>query len=242
IAGQPARLSAQGRAKLGAPAEGLDLDVSVRRLDAGGLFTARLLFVPNGERLEVKTTLAEPAGGLLSKGLNLPGTPPIDLDLDGRGTLDAWNARLDFSAGEGIGAKGSAKISRIGSDRRLTLDLASRIEGLLPGPAAVVFSGTTKLDGALRFSDSGALGIDWLELVSRTARLDARGSLDATRVADFTLQARAVPTEGGVTKAAEAELRTLVFDGSLKGPLARPRIAGSLKAAGLRTTDSALER
>ncbi|WP_246691628.1 translocation/assembly module TamB domain-containing protein [Methylobacterium sp. WL12] len=241
IAGQPARLSAKGRAKLGAPSEGLDLDAAVQRQDAGGRFGLKLLFVPQGERLEVKATLNEPAGGLLSKGLNMPGAPPVDLDLDGRGTLDAWNARLDFSAGETIGAQGGARITRVGSERRLALDLAARIEGLLPGPAAAVFSGTTKLDGALGFSDGGALRIDRLELASRTARLDARGTLDAARNADFTLQARAVPTEGGVTRAAESELKTLVFDGSLKGPLARPRVAGSLKAAGLRTRDSALD-
>lgn len=242
IAGQPARLSAKGLAKLGAPSEGLDLDAAVQRLDAAGRFGLRLLFVPKGERLEVKATLNEPAGGLLSKGLNMPGAPPIELDLDGRGTLDAWNARLDFSAGETIGAQGTARITRVGAERRLALDLAARIEGLLPGPAAAVFSGTTKLDGALGFSDGGALRIDRLELTSRTARLDARGTLDAARNADFTVQARAVPTEGGVTRTADSELKTLVFDGSLKGPLARPRVAGSLKAAGLRTRDSALER
>ncbi|KAB1074340.1 translocation/assembly module TamB domain-containing protein [Methylobacterium planeticum] len=242
VAGQPARLEAEGKVKLGAPAEGLDLDLGIRRLDAAGQFAARLLFVPKGERLEVKATLTEPAGGLLSKGLNVPGTPPINLDLDGRGTLDAWNARLDFDAGESIGAKGGAKISRVGAERRLSLDLASRIEGLLPGPAAAVFSGTTQLGGSLRFSDSGSLGIDRLELTSRTARLDARGSLSADRVADFTVSARAVPTEGGVTKAAETELQSLVFDGSLKGPLVRPQVRGALKAAGLRTRDSRLDR
>ncbi|MCJ2112459.1 translocation/assembly module TamB domain-containing protein [Methylobacterium sp. E-025] len=241
LAGQPARLSAKGRAKLGAPSEGLDLDAAVQRQDAGGRFGLKLLFVPQGERLELKATLNEPAGGLLSRGLNMPGAPPVDLDLDGRGTLDAWNARLDFSAGETIGAQGGARISRVGAERRLALDLAARIEGLLPGPAAAVFSGTTKLDGALGFSDGGALRIDRLELTSRTARLDARGTLDAARNADFTLQARAVPTEGGVTRAADSELKTLVFDGSLKGPLARPHVAGSLKAAGLRTRDSALD-
>ena len=242
LAGQPARLSASGRAKLGAPSEGLDLDLSVRRLDAEGRFGARLLFVPKGETLELKTTLVEPAGGLLSKAANLPGTPPINLDLDGRGTLDAWNARLDHDAGPDLGAKGSARISRIGSERRLALDLASRIEALLPGPAAAIFSGTTKLEGGVRFADSGAFGIDRLELTSRTARLEARGTLGADRVADFLVSARAVPTEGGVTKAADAELDGLAFDGSLKGPLARPAINGVLKAAGLRAGGSALER
>jgi translocation and assembly module TamB len=45
-----------------------------------------------------------------------------------------------------------------------------------------------------------------------------------------------------LTKAAEAELETLVFDGSLKGPLASPRVRGNLKAAGLRTKESSLAR
>ena len=234
FAGQPARLTADGKVKLGAPVEGLDLDVNVRRLDAAGLFAAHLRFVPKGEQLEMKASLVEPAGGLLSKGANLPGTPPINLNLDGRGTLDDWNADLDFNAGESIDAKGSARMSRVGAERRLSVDLVSRLEGLLPGPAAAVFSGRTKLDGGLHFSDSGAFGIDHLELASQTARLDARGTLTADRVADFTVSARAVPTEG-------AELDSLVFDASLKGPLARPRVNGSLKAAGLRAQGSALD-
>jgi translocation and assembly module TamB len=234
FAGQPARLTADGKVKLGAPVEGLDLDVNVRRLDAAGLFAAHLRFVPKGEQLEMKASLVEPAGGLLSKGANLPGTPPINLNLDGRGTLDDWNADLDFNAGESIDAKGSARMSRVGAERRLSVDLVSRLEGLLPGPAAAVFSGRTKLDGGLHFSDSGAFGIDHLELASQTARLDARGTLTADRVADFIVSARAVPTEG-------AGLDSLVFDASLKGPLARPRVNGSLKAAGLRAQGSALD-
>lgn len=242
VAGQPARLTADGKAKLGNPSEGLDVSADFRRLDAAGRFVARLLFVPNGERLELKASLVEPQGGLLSKAANLPGTPPINFDLDGRGTLDSWNARLDFDAGPEIGARGAARLSRIGSDRRLSLDLTSRIEGLVPGPAAAVFSGETKLDGGMAFADAGGFRIDRLDLASRTARIGIGGSLTADRVADFAIQARALPTEGGVTKAAEAELETLVFDGSLKGPLTAPRVKGRLKAAGLRSRDSALDR
>ena len=242
VAGQPARLSAEGRAKLGAASEGLDLQARAQRLDAPGRFLLSLLFVPNGERLELKANLVEPAGGLLSKAANLPGTPPIDFELDGTGTLDAWGAKLDFTAGPDIGAKGGAKISRIGAERRLALDLAARIEGLMPGPAAAIFAGTTKLDGGLSFADSGAFRIDRLELTSRTARLAAGGSLTRDRVADLTLQARALPTEGDVTRAGEAEIGKLVFDGSLKGPLAAPTVRGHLDAAALRSRDSSLDR
>ncbi|QGY04191.1 translocation/assembly module TamB [Methylobacterium mesophilicum SR1.6/6] len=242
VAGQPARLSAEGRAKLGAASEGLDLQARAQRLDAAGRFLLSLVYVPTGDRLELKASLIEPEGGLLSKAANLPGTPPINFDLDGAGPLDAWNAKLDFTAGSDIGARGGAKISRIGAERRLALDLAARIEGLAPGPAASIFAGTTKLDGGLAFADSGAFRIDRLELTSRTARLTAGGSLTKDRVADLTLQARALPTEGAITRAGEAEIGSLVLDGSLKGPLTAPEIHGSLDAAGLRGHDSALER
>ncbi|MBX9930106.1 MAG: translocation/assembly module TamB domain-containing protein [Methylobacterium sp.] len=242
LAGQPARLSATGRAKLGPPAEGLDLDIVVNRLDAAWQFAARLLFVPKGERLDLKTTLTEPAGGLLSKTSGLPGAPPIALDLDGRGTLDAWNARLDLDADPSLNAKGSARIVRVGSERRLGLDLATRIDGLLPGPAAAIFAGETRLDGAIRFADGGALAIDRLDLASRTARLAVDGTLSANRVADISVSARALPTEGGITKAADAELDNLNFEGSVKGPLAGPTVKGVLKAAGLRAQGSALRR
>ncbi len=242
VAGQPARLSAEGRARLGAASEGLDLTARAQRLDAAGRFLLSLLYVPDGDRLELKANLVEPAGGLLSKAANIPGTPPIDFNLDGTGTLDAWSAKLDFAAGPEIGAKGGAKISRIGAERRLALDLAARIEGLMPGPAAAVFAGTTQLAGGLAFADSGGFRIDRLDLTSRTAKLTAGGSLTADRVADLTLQARALPTEGGTTRAGEAEIAKLTFDGSLKGPIAAPTIRGSLDASGLRGRDSALDR
>ena len=224
IAGQPARLTADGKAKLGAPAEGLDLDVNVRRLDAAGRFAARLLFVPQGERLEVKASLVEPAGGLLSKGADLPGR---------RRSTSTWTGAEPSTPGTraSISTRARASAPRARPDSRASARNAasasispSRIEGLLPGPAVAVFSGTTKLEGGLRFSDSGAFGIDRLELTSRTARLETRGSFTADHVADFTISARAVPTDGGVTKAGEAEFDSLVFDGSFKGPLGRPRL------------------
>ena len=151
IAGQPARLSAKGRAKLGAPSEGLDLRRRAQRLDAGRPVLPQLLFVPQGERLELKANLIEPAGGLLSKGPNMPGTPPIDLDLDGRGHAGCLERPPRFLRRPRPSAPRAAPGSRgSGAERRLALDLAARIEGLLPGPAAAVFSGTTKLDGGAR--------------------------------------------------------------------------------------------
>ena len=80
----------------------VDLGVGLHRLDKPGTVTIKLAYVPESGRLEVKLAHDEPAGGLAARLMNLPGLPPVSLDLDGRGTLDAWNATLDFKAGDRI--------------------------------------------------------------------------------------------------------------------------------------------
>ncbi|MFH6786241.1 MULTISPECIES: translocation/assembly module TamB domain-containing protein [Methylobacterium] len=242
VVGEAARIAGAGQATLGDPREGLDLGVGLRRLDKPGTVTIKLAYAPESGRLEVKLAHDEPAGGLAARLMNLPGLPPVTLDLDGRGTLDAWNATLDFRAGEGIGAQGKARIDRAGTERRMVLDLASQVEGLMPGPLAAIFAGTTRLDGSLRFVDDGAVRVDRFELTSRTARLALNGGVDAARNADLALQARALPTEGGVTKAGDATLEALVLDATLKGPLDAPAVRGTLRAAGLSAAGSRLGR
>jgi len=232
ILGVAARLSASGAATLGNPAEGLNLRFDARRLDAPGLFTARLNYA--SERLELTFNLDEPAGGILARAASIPGLPPVKLDLNGSGVLDAFTAQLNFNAGETIGAIGSANLRREGTVRRLGLDMNARIEGLLPPLVAPVFAGTTQLNGNTSFADDGTVSISQLAIVSRTARLDASGTLSADRNVDLKVSARAVPTDQGRTVAGGAEIRTLVFDGTVSGALAGPRIVGSLQAEDVR--------
>lgn len=232
ILGVEARLAAMGAASLGNPAEGLNLRLDARRLDAPGTFMARLTYA--SENLNLTFGLDEPAGGILARAANIPGLPPVKLDLVGNGVLDAFMARLTFNAGDTIGAVGAANLRREGGLRRLGLDLNARIEGLLPGIVAPVFAGNTQLNADTTFADNGAVNISQLSIASRTARLDAAGTLSTDRNVDLKLSARAVPTDQGKTVAGGAEIRTLAFDGTVSGPLAGPRIAGDLQAQDVR--------
>lgn len=238
ILGVEARLSASGAASLGNPAEGLNLRLDARRLDAPGTFAARLNYA--SERLELNFTLDEPEGGILARAANIPGLPPVKVSLSGSGLLDAFAAQLTFTAGETIGATGGANLRREGNVRRLVLDLNARIEGLLPSVVAPVFAGNTQLNADTTFADGGAVSISQLSLASRTARLDATGSLSAERNVDLRLSARAVPTEQGRTVAGGAEIRTLVFDGTVSGPLTGPQVAGNLQAQDVRLPSGSL--
>ena len=228
VIGVAARLGAKGNASLGNPSEGLDLSLEARRLDAAGELTARLSLVPQTQRLDLRLVLDEPAEGLFVHLANVPGHPPAKLELDGSGTLDAFAAKLAFDAGDSIGATGAAQLRREGAGRRLALDLDARIEGLLPALAAPVFAGTTALDGSVLFADSGAIDIAALSVVSQTARLDVKGQLSDTQVADIAIAARALPNDGARTRAGAAEIGKLAFDATVTGPMLGPRVAATL--------------
>ncbi|MCB8821770.1 translocation/assembly module TamB domain-containing protein [Microvirga rosea] len=228
LLGVPARLTATGSASLGNPSEGLNLRFDARRLDAPGQLIARLLYAT--ENLQLTLSLDEPAGGVLARAANIPGLPPVKLDLAGSGTLDAFNAQLTFDAGPSIGARGQASLRRTGAARLLDIDTKATIEGLLPSPVAPIFAGTTELRAQTSFGDDGTVDISGLSVVSQTARLDASGRVTKDSNVDLSVSARAVPTTEGKTVAGRAEIRKLAFDGKVVGPLASPQVEGKLDA------------
>lgn len=230
ILGVPARLGATGAASLGPPAEGLSLRLEARRLDAPGEFSVRLGYVPQTTRLQTAIKVDEPPGGLIARIANLPDLPPVKLDLNGDGPLDAFRSDLTFTAGPTIGAQGSATLSRAGQARDLALALDARIEGLMPPPVAPVFAGSTRLDGTVGFIDDGAVDLRNIALVSALARLDIRGRYGADRNLDLRVTAAAVPNANGRTVAAETEIRKLTFDATINGPAAGPRVVASVDA------------
>lgn len=239
--GAPAQLTANGAATLGPPSEGLDLRLDARRTDQAGELSLRLGFVPQSTRLQIAARVNEPAGGLISSIADLPGRPPVQLSLDGDGPLDSFNSQLNFTAGETIGAQGSANLSREGALRRLALALDARIEGLMPAPVAPVFAGSTRLDGAVRFRDDGGIDLDRVALTSALARLDVAGRYGADQNLDLRITAGAVPNEGGKTVAAGTEIGKLALDTTIRGPLAGPRIVARLDLAQARLPQGSLE-
>jgi translocation and assembly module TamB len=241
VLGTPARLSAEGSADLGDPAEGLKLNFAARRLDAAGRLAINLNYLPQTNNLSLDLTHQEPEGGIAARLLNLPGLPPVDLKVAGQGPLSNFAARLDFSAGPTIGAAGTTTVRRDGAAYQVAANLDARIEGLLPAPVAPVFSGVTQLVGNVTVGDDGALRFQPVRITSNVASFDLEGTVSAGQALDLTLQARALPTDGTTTRAGDAEIRRLAFDGTVQGTLTAPRVNGSLDAAGVRLPQGALD-
>ncbi|AMJ59495.1 translocation/assembly module TamB domain-containing protein [Bosea sp. PAMC 26642] len=242
VVGTAARLSANGAATLGPPAEGLDLRLDARRLDRQGEFTLRLGFVPQTTRLQIAAKLDEAPGGLISRMAGLPGEAPVKLDINGDGPLDSFRSTLNFTAGDTIGAQGSANLARVGAGRQLALALDARIEGLMPAPVAPVFAGSTRLDGTVGFLDDGAVDIRTLAMVSALARLDILGRYNPDKTVDLRVTAAARPNAEGRTKAAGTEIAKLAFEATIKGPVAGPAIVATLDAAEARLPTGSFDK
>ncbi|MBA1156429.1 translocation/assembly module TamB domain-containing protein [Microvirga mediterraneensis] len=241
VLGTEARLSAAGSAQLGDPSEGLDVNFQAQRLDAPGKLSIDLTYVPQTKRLALDLTHQEPAGGIAARLMDLPGLPPVDLKVTGQGPMSDFAARLDFTAGPTIGAAGTATVRRATAAYDVNLDLAARIEGLLPAPAAPVFSGTTQLVGNVTVGDDSSLRFQPVRITSNVARFDMTGTVSSGQVLDLALNARALPTDGAKTRAGAAEIARLNFDGTVQGPLTAPRINGSLDAAEIRLPEGSLD-
>ena len=228
LLGTAARLGATGTASLGDPSEGLRFLIDARRLDAPGSFGARLSYVPSSGDLNMAVMLNEPEGGILVRALGLPEQPPANLNLEGNGTLEDFDAKLAFAAGKRIGAEGSARLARQGDARQLTLDLAARVEGLLPEAAQPVFADVTQLNAGVRFADDGTVTVKPLSVVSQLARMDIAGELSAKGIADFTMAVRSIPNAKDRVATDDVELGSLTFDATVRGEWTGPQVEAQL--------------
>ncbi|MGU9981134.1 translocation/assembly module TamB domain-containing protein [Phreatobacter sp. HK31-P] len=232
VLGAAARFSADGSASLGPASEGLNAAFEVRRLDAPGLSAIKLTFVPSSQQLDLSLQHDEPAGGIAARLANLPGLPPVKLDVAGSGRLDDWRGRIAFDAGPDVNARGDAVLSRDNQIRRLGLKLDARIESLLPPAVSAIFAGDTTLQGRIVFGDDGGYAIEGLRLGSQLAELTIGGYLTARNELNVSARARALPTAEGATTRGSTRIERLVFDATAMGALNAPRVEGKLDLKG----------
>ena len=234
VAGVAARLEIDGKATLGPPSEGLDLNLTSKRLDAPGEFKAVMTYVPATDKLTLAVNSEEPSGGIFAHLMNLPGLPPVKLAFNGAGALDNFDAKLDFAAGPDVWARGDVVVARQGAGRKLTLDLNSRLEGMAPPIVRPVFAGETTLKGDVFFGDDSTIATPGLHLVSANARLDFVGGRAADNTVGVKIHAGAIP---GAT-----EIGKLDLNASIAGPALSPTIEGSFDAGDIHVEQGSLDR
>lgn len=237
VAGMAATLSVAGDAQLGDPSQGLAANLSVHRLDGvAGDITARLAFIPTTEQLDVAVSVQEPPGGVIATMAEFPGQPPVDLTLNGSGTLSDFSATLAGKVGDLGGVDGQVRIAPGEGRRRLTVDLNADAAKLAPAGIAALLQGRTTLKADAEIADAGPITIRQLDATAAAGSVSLTGSLNpvANRLdLAYTLQAGAAAGFATLLPPGTG-WESLAVDGTAKGALDAPVVAAAIRGAGLR--------
>lgn len=181
VAGLAAELTADADLALDRRSQ-LTANAALRRLD-GPPLDLRLAADYNGPRawLALDLDLHEPADGLVASLLSLPGRPPIDVTLAGKGPLAAWQGRLDASAGGD--ARVTADIALAGdSPRTVRLDARADVAAFLPPEFAPLVAGGLDLR-ARADVDGPRVGVTELALTAAAGSVSGTGSYEGPTAA-----------------------------------------------------------
>lgn len=236
VAGMPATLSLDASARLVDPAEGLDLDFALARLDQPGTVRGSARYAPGDGKpsLSLDITASEPAGGLVARLARLEGLPPLSLTVKGDAPLDDWNGTLALDAGPSGRLSGTGAVRSTENGRRISLDLGGTVEGLVPAVARPLFNGQSELIGSVVAGNDGRIAIEGLNLTAAGFGLALLGSLDpAAKTADITFDLVGGAAEHFATLAPGIGWTGWRLNARLAGPFALPAVDASLTADGL---------
>ncbi|BCP51401.1 hypothetical protein K32_00180 [Kaistia sp. 32K] len=236
VLGMAAVLNLQASARLVDPAEGLALDFALLREDALGEIKGSVRYAPgNGtDSLYLDVTASEPAGGLVARLAEIEGLPALSLSVKGNAPLDNWDGRIALDAGSAGNLGGTAAVKQVENGRRVMLDLAGEIAGLVPASIRPLFADRTTLLGSAILEPEGRVAIEGLNATAAGFGLALVGSLDTkAKTADVTLD-----LVGGDPSHFAAFAPGVTWSGwrlnaAVNGPFATPTVDATLSAQSL---------
>lgn len=235
VIGTPARLSATASATVRPPKEGVSAEFDVRRIDgSAGQFGGKARFVPATKGVEISLRGSEPQGGLIARLANIPGLPPIDVGMEGAGTLDALRTQLVVTAGDQGKIDGMAEIRREGDGRRVTLGLNGDVGRLVQPDVAGLVDGMTRVSAEAIVPDKGPIRIVDADVDLPAARLGARGEVDLdAETIDVAYDLKAGDAARFSKLLPGVKWTSLALRGTAKGPIDHPEIRADAEGGGL---------
>ncbi len=222
LAGGIAQMSARASLIADTAPIRIEADAALNRTDGtDGSLQARIVYHPDGDRLDLDLKGSEPGDGILVNLLGIEGKPRVDLLVNGSGPAADWSgvATLAFDGSES--ARVSAAIRQDRDGRTLSADGSGAFDLILPQPYAGLMAGGANFEIVARANDSGAYAIDRARLHSTKFTAEASGAFDPQGESDMRFAAHGVdgPVRLQLNEAENATVFDLkVLRASLKGP------------------------
>jgi translocation and assembly module TamB len=160
--------------------------------DPGNSVVAALLYAPNENQLRIRLDYQEPRAGMLGQILQLPGEPPLAINIDGDGPLDDWAGKItaELSGKQTVSVDARHRLATDGT-RTISTKGGGNFASLMPPELRAIFAGETAINADIDFASDGAIEIKTGTLTTASATVTASGRYDPQGGNDLTLEARA---------------------------------------------------
>lgn len=178
VIGEPIVLTIAANANLVDPAKGLLANLRILRLNGvGGKVDANLTYKPTTQELDIRAKAAEPAGGIVSRMLEIETRPAMGLTLNGSGPLHRWLAKWTLSADQKPFANGSVSIDKTRHGYAFTTGLNGYLAHILPAPLPNILPGNTTAAITGVFTGNDGAAIHTIDVRSDALSITGRGAI-----------------------------------------------------------------
>lgn len=175
LGGQTAVLAARGAAEVPAGEPGGHVNLTVDRIDQNpGRAVLDATYVP-GSTLALDLKVEEPAGGVVSELLDIPGRPPVTATLTGQGPLTDWTGKLTALAGDVANLSAEARIRPAQGRFTFGLDAEGNVQALLPDAAGDLVGPKLALGAGGLIIPGELIKLDGVGMTTAAGRLSGGG-------------------------------------------------------------------
>ena len=251
LLGEQAVLRIAGALLLEHSGGALDTTLSVARIDdKPGKADIAAAYKPDENTLTLSVNASEPAGGVMARALSIPGLPPVEVALNGNGTLDDWTGKLTAMAGEAAAPAGTlnadATIRKVPEGHALTLAAGGNVAPLIAGMAGEtvtpLIGPNPTLNASVLRAPSGAITVRPLDLTVAAATATVNGDIAADyNSLNLRWNLQAGP-DSTLHPLVPLSWREGVVEGSAEGALNALNVAVNATLRDLAADDPALSR
>ncbi len=238
VLGEEITLTFASRAAFLGMGERAIFELALDRIDATqASLTASFSFVPDTKMLSIDLLAKEPAGGLVVRTLALPGLPPLNASIQGKGLIEDWKGRFGLRAGSGFWVEGTAAIRELAKEKEayaLDLNMQANASALLDAKMQPLQGEAVRVTSRILFADSGDIRLERTEIEAPAGKFSLAGEVKPqSQEMDLDYQLLAGPSALFKELVPDVTWKTVQVSGNAGGTFAKPDVAVELSVASL---------
>ncbi len=213
--------------------QGLSLLLDAKRIDeTPGALKLQASFIPTTKNLSINLNANEPPGGVLVRVMNIPDHPEMSATVQGEGSLEDWESRFEFNAGNSIKTFGTARIKAIDEEKYgLDLLMTASLSPLIDAQYREILQDPVTLTSGLVLESTENLLINNFDISNSAFQVGLKGNV-GIEDQKIDLQYSVSPKDDSFYQSLAPGLRwkSVIVSGIAKGLMNQPDLGLKLDA------------